>query len=155
MIGDQTTVTTAEICLLAGFSKQHLGKLEAGGIVKRAGRDQWPLVLTMRAIFADARERSAAYSEAKIHLDKLRAAREELKLKKECHEVVYRREFEEGIDGVAYVVLKHLSPLPARLGGRNLAERKRIDAELRLAQTAMCDELKAMAEKMAETGKAV
>ena len=155
MIDDQTTATTAEICLLAGFTKQHLGRLEAGGIVKRAGRDQWPLVLTMRAILADARQRSAAYSEAKINLDKLRAAREELKLKKECHEVVYRREFEQGIDGIAYVVLKHLSPLPARLGGRNLAERKRVDAELRLAQQAMSDELAEMAKKMEETGKAV
>lgn len=56
---------------------------------------------------------------------------------------------------MAYVVLKHLAPVPSRLGGRDLAERKRVEAELRIAQQAMSDEMKTMADKMAETGKAV
>jgi hypothetical protein len=155
MIDEQTTATTREVCLLAGFTKQRLGKLESQGVVTRIGRDAWPLATTMRAIFSDARERSEAHSAAKVHLDKLRAAREELRLKKECNAVVKLSDFQEGIDAMAYVVLKHLAPLPSRLGGRDLAERKRVDAELRIAQQGMSDELKAMAQKMEETGKAV
>lgn len=155
MVDDQTTATTAEICLLAGFSKQHLGKLEAGGIVKRTAKDQWPLAATVRALIGDANARAAAHSASRARLDDLRAQREQLKLQRECFALVKRSDFEEGIDAMAHVVLKHLSPLPARLGGRNLAERKRVDAELRIAQRGMSDELKLMAQKMEETGKAV
>ena len=76
-------------------------------------------------------------------------------MRRECHDLVKRSDFEEASDAVAYVVLKHLAPLPSRLGGRDLAERKRVEAEVRIAQQGMSDEIKAMGEKMAETGKAV
>jgi hypothetical protein len=64
MIDDQTTAMTNEICKLAAITKQHLGRLEAQGIVRRTGRDQWPLIATVNALFDDARARSAARSEA-------------------------------------------------------------------------------------------
>ena len=61
MIDDSTEVTTAEICLLCDLVKSRLGH-EASGIIRRAGKDRWPLAATMRALFGDARARSAAYS---------------------------------------------------------------------------------------------
>jgi hypothetical protein len=35
MIDDSTTATTNEVCKLAAITKQHLGRLEANGIVRR------------------------------------------------------------------------------------------------------------------------
>ena len=37
MIDDSTTATTNEICKLAAITKQHLGRLEQQGVVRRAG----------------------------------------------------------------------------------------------------------------------
>jgi hypothetical protein len=118
MIDDQTTATTAEICLLAGFSKQRLGKLEDAGIVKRTSKDQWPLAATMQELLKDARERSDAHGAARAKLDSLRAQREGLKLQRECNDLVRLSEFKTAIDAVAFCVLKHLDPLPSRIGGR-------------------------------------
>lgn len=154
MIDEQTTATTAEVCLLAGFTKQRLGALEGQGIVTRLGRDQWALAATMRAILTDARARSEAHSAARARLDQVKIEREQLRLAREAGTLVRLSEFSEAIDGVAYCVLKHLAPLPSRLGGRDLVARKRVEAELRIAQQGMSDEMAQMAAKLAETGKA-
>lgn len=82
MIDDSTEVTTAEICLLCDLVKSRLGQLEASGIIRRAGKDRWPLAATMRALFGDARARSAAYSEAKGRIEVARARALELKARR-------------------------------------------------------------------------
>jgi hypothetical protein len=88
MIDDKTMATTAEILLLADFSKQRLSQLEQAGVVKRAAKDSWPLAATIKALFADARQRSQEYSEAKTRFETIKADREKLKLMKEAKEVV-------------------------------------------------------------------
>jgi phage terminase Nu1 subunit (DNA packaging protein) len=155
MIDEQTTATTTEICLLAGFTKQRLGKLESQGIVTRLGRDQWPLATTMRALLSDARERSEAHSAARAELDKLRTAREQLKLKKECSEVVYLHEFQTAIDAVAFSVLQRLAPLASRIGKQDLALRRLVEGEVRAAQALMSSDMKAQADALENTGKAL
>jgi hypothetical protein len=47
------------------------------------GKDQWPLAATIKALFADARQRSREYSEAKAHYETIKAEREKLTLMKE------------------------------------------------------------------------
>ena len=154
MIDDKTTATTAEICLLAGFSKQHLGKLERAGIVKRAVKDQWPLAATMRALIEDANARAAAHSASRAKLDDLRAKREALKLQRECHDLVRRSEFETAIDFTAFTVLRHLDPVPARLAGRDLTLRRRCEAELRTARAGMAKDMRTQADSLKDTGRA-
>ena len=148
MIDEQTTATTTEICLLAGFTKQRLGQLESQGVVTRSGRDRWPLVATVRALLTDARARSDAHSQARARLDNLKAQREKLRLMKECREVCYVSEFKELTDQVAFSVLNRLSPLPAQIGGRDLKLRQLVDAKLRDAQNLMSEDMLKLSEQL-------
>jgi hypothetical protein len=88
MIDDVTTAMTNEICKLAAITKQHLGRLEGNGIVRRSGRDQWPLVATLNALFADARARSAAHSDARARYEQARAQPIELRTKREAAQLL-------------------------------------------------------------------
>ena len=54
----------------------------------------------------DSASRSAKIA---VGFERARAEREELRIRRECHDLVKRSDFEEGIDAVAYVVLKHLA----------------------------------------------
>ena len=153
MIDEQTTASTAEICLLAGFTKQRLGKLESQGIVTRRGRDQWPLAATMRALLADARVRSEAHSATRAKLDELRAQREQLRIQRESHDLVRLADFTAAITAVAGAVLKHLSPLSAQIAGRDVALGRRVDDHVRRAQQGISDDLGALADQMEQTGR--
>jgi hypothetical protein len=146
MIDDTTTATTNEICRLSAITKQHLGRLEANGIVRRSGRDQWPLVATMNSLLTDARQRSDAHSASRARLDDLRASREKLRLMKECREVVYVKEFDEFSLAVYGAHVTHYGPLAARIGGRDLAVRQRAEKELMAAQQGLSDELKRLGD---------
>jgi hypothetical protein len=155
MIDEQTTGTTAEICLLAGFTKQRLGQLESQGVVTRSGRDQWLLPATIRALIADARARADAHSASRARLDDLRASREKLKLMKESGEVCYMSEFIEAGDNLVYVVQNRLAPLPAQIGGRDVKLRQLVDAKLRDAQNLMSADMRKLADELDKgTGKA-
>jgi hypothetical protein len=154
MIDAKTEVSTRELCEIADLTKGRLSQLENAGIIKRSGRDRWRLVETTRALIEDARARSEAHSAARSKLEQLKAAREELRLKKECNEVVYRREFDQLVDAVAFAVLKHYSPLPSRIGGRDLELRRRCEIEVRIAQQGLSDEMKRMADNLGATGRA-
>jgi hypothetical protein len=154
MIDAKTEVSTRELCEIADLTKGRLSQLENAGIIKRSGRDRWSLVETTRALIEDARARSEAHSAARSKLEQLKAAREELRLKKECNEVVYRREFDQLVDAVAFAVLKHYSPLPSRIGGRDLELRRRCEIEVRIAQQGLSDEMKRMADNLGATGRA-
>jgi hypothetical protein len=154
MIDAKTEVSTRELCEIADLTKGRLSQLENAGIIKRSGRDRWRLVETTRALIEDARARSEAHSAARSKLEQLKAAREELRLKKECNEVVYRREFDQLVDAVAFAVFKHYSPLPSRIGGRDLELRRRCEIEVRIAQQGLSDEMKRMADNLGATGRA-
>jgi hypothetical protein len=150
MIDENTTATTAEICLVAGFTKQRLGQLESQGVVTRSGRDQWPLAATVRAILSDARARSDAHSGARARLDDLKAQRAKLRLMKECREVCRVSEFEDFCLAVYGAHVKHYGPLAARIGGRDLALRKLAEKELGDAQQGLSDEMKRLGEAIKE-----
>ena len=150
-----TTVATATALAAHLFcSREAITRLEKQHVLERLPDGGYDLDDCRRRVLEHLRQRKLPGAD-RARWEKAKAEREELRVRRECHDLVKRSDFEEGIDAMAYVVLKHLAPLPSRLGGRDLAERKRVDAELRIAQQGMSDELKAMAEKMEETGKAV
>jgi hypothetical protein len=150
-----TTVATATALAAHLFcSREAITRFEKQHILERLPDGGYDLDDCRRRVLEHLRQRKPV-GEDRRRFERARAEREELRIRRECHDLVKRSDFEEGIDAVAYVVLKHLAPLPSRLGGRDLAERKRVEAEVRIAQQGMSDEIKAMGEKMAETGKAV
>ena len=154
MIDAKTEVSTRELCSIADLTKGRLSQLETGGIIRRVDRDRWRLVETMQALLKDASERSDKHSAQRAKLDELRAAREELKLRRECNDLVRLSEFKTAIDAVAFCVLRHLDPLPARIGGRDLELRRRCESEIRAAQAGMSADMQAQADSLKDTGRA-
>jgi hypothetical protein len=112
----------------------------------RLGPNKWPLVATIKALFADARRRSSEYSEAKARFERLKAERERLKLMKEGGEVCYTRELDEFGLAVYAAHVKFYGPLAARIGGRDLALRRLAQKELDIAQQGLSDEMKRLGD---------
>ena len=155
MIDDKTMATTAEILLLADFSKQRLSQLEQAGVVKRLSKDQWPLAATIRALFADARQRSQEYSEAKARFETIKAEREKLKLMKEAKDVVPASDLEALLMFFTGQLLPFLGSFPALVGGQDLTVRRRAEKVVFEGQTRMADACKAEADRLlGKDGKA-
>jgi hypothetical protein len=148
MIDDSTIATTAEILLLADFSKQRLSQLEQAGVVKRAAKDSWPLATTIKALFADARQRSQEYSEANAKLENLKVAREKLKLAKESRDVVPASDIETLLIFFTGRLLPFLSAFPIHVAGPDLALRRKVEAIVREGQTQMAAACEAEANRL-------
>ena len=140
MIDDATEATTAEICMLSDLSKQRLGQLEAGGIIKRAGKDRWPLIATVRALFADARARSSAHSDARARYEVARAIALEMKTQREAGDLVPTAAVENYTKMAFGRIRVEHSSLPARYT-RNVEERQRLERLLDEADTRTADYL--------------
>jgi hypothetical protein len=138
MIDDTTTATTNEICKLAAITKQYLGRLEGVGIVRRSGRDQWPLVVTLNVLFQQARARSEAQSEAKIRIETARAKALELKVAREEGKLAPLDEWYAASDIVTAKILEGLDAMAPRLS-RDVAERKRVDSLIRELRSNVAD----------------
>jgi hypothetical protein len=148
MIDDSTMATTAEILLLADFSKQRLSQLEQAGVVKRFSKDQWPLVATIKALFADARQRSTEYSEAKTQLENIKVEREKLRLAKEAKDVVPASDLEALLMFFTGQLLPFLGSFPALVGGQDLTVRRRAEKVVFDGQTRMAAACEAEANRL-------
>ena len=102
--------------MLAAITKQHLGRLEQQGVVRRAGRDEWLLVATMNALLVAARQRSAEYSEAKATLEKIKVARERMRALREAGQLAPASDIDGLVEGLAHVLLPILAALPVQIG---------------------------------------
>jgi phage terminase Nu1 subunit (DNA packaging protein) len=153
MIDDATTATTNEICKLAAISKQYLGRLESNGIVGRSGRGQWPLVGTLNALFADARARSAAHSEARARWEAARAAREEMKAKKLTGELCWTKDFDDAWTEIMGYMLGGIVAIPACCT-RDVALRHVIEEQLDAWRADVADYFKRRADELECKGKA-
>jgi hypothetical protein len=156
MIDDKTMVTTAEILLLADFSKQRLSQLEQAGVVKRAAKDAWVLAPTIRALFADARQRSQEYSQAKTKFETIKAEREQLKLKREAHDLAPVAETTASLSQFAMWVVAELESMPAAIFGarNNHGLRQELEKWVSGSRTRLADRCNAEAESLEQTGKA-
>jgi phage terminase Nu1 subunit (DNA packaging protein) len=152
MIDDKTEATTAQICALADLSKQRLSQLEGAGIIRRAGKDRWPLVATMRALFIDARARSAAHSEAKGRMELARAKALELKLAREEGKVAPLQEWNDAMVIVTGNVLTGLNAIPPRFT-RDLAERRRLEGLINEMRTDVSQWLLDEADRLEEEAR--
>jgi hypothetical protein len=146
-------VTASALSAHVDCSREAIRRLVVQGVLEQQPNGRFDLDDSRLRYIRHLRERRPP-GEFRNRLEKAKAEREELRNQREIHQLVKLSDFMEGIDAMAFVVLKHLSPLPSRIGGRDLAARKRVDAELRIAQAGMSQELGDMGRRMGETGKA-
>jgi len=150
---DSTMASTADICRLAGFTKQRLSALEHEGVVRRAGRGEWPLVATLNALFENLRTQRDAVSDTRREWEKVKVERERLRIDRERHEVVDRGEFTAAWTICWGIVVAKLVGVPARCT-RDLQMRQTIGHELNLARHEACDEFERQAEALETSGEA-
>ena len=150
-----TTVSTAEICELTGFTKQYLHTLEHDGIVSRIGRDQWQLASTIRSLITYLRSenRRGPRGVAHARLADMKAKTLAIRLQREANELVPYDQVCEAIDLIVGSLVSTLTSVPARCT-RDLSLRRIIEGEIDAARVAACAEYKRHAESLRNTGKA-
>jgi len=150
-----TTVSTAEICDLTGFTKQYLHALEHDGVVSRIGRDQWPLAPTIRSLIAHLRSenRRGQRGVANARLADMKAQALAVRLQRETNELVSYDQVQEALDMVLGTLITGLMSVPARCT-RDVGLRRIIETEIDAARLAACAEYKRHAEALLKTGRA-
>jgi phage terminase Nu1 subunit (DNA packaging protein) len=152
-IDDATTISTSDLCRLLGCSKQHISHLERDGIIVRAGRNEWPLVKTVRAAVEQWKAQRNAASASRARWEAARAQREEQRIAREGHELVPRSEFEDAWKMTIGILTSLLVQVPARCT-RDLALRRTIEDEINRARHDACDAYEKQATALETTGKA-
>jgi len=123
------TVSASALALHLDCSRTYIGKLEAEGVIQRQGDG----FLLDQSRVADLRyvrreRRQSPRTEADADHIKVKTEMLQLRLMEKKRELVRRADVDELIDGIAGVVLTHLSSLPARCAPRgDLATRRAIE----------------------------
>jgi hypothetical protein len=149
---EPATVSASALAQHLDCSRTYIGKLEAEGVIQRQG-DGFPLDQSRVAYLAIlAREhRRSPRAEADADHVKVKTEMLQLRLMEERRELVRRTDVDELIDGIAGVVLTHLSSLPARCAPRSdLAIRRSIERVVFEVRTEMANVCQQLADKYGE-----
>jgi hypothetical protein len=133
-------------------SRTYIGKLEAEGVIQRQ-RDGFPLDQSRVAYLRHLRRerQQSPRNEADAAHVAVKTEMLQLRLMEKKQELVRRADVDELIDGIAGVVLTHLSSLPARCAPHgDLATRRRIERVVFEARTEMAKVCQTMADKAGE-----
>jgi phage terminase Nu1 subunit (DNA packaging protein) len=140
------TVSASALALHLDCSRTYVGKLEAEGVIQRQGGG-FPLDLSRVAYLRYLRRerQQSPRSEADAEHAKAKAALLRLRIAEKQRELVPRADFDAVIDGIAGVVLTHLSGMAARCSN-DLMVRRKIDAVV----YEVCKEMAKVALEMAD-----
>src|SRR4051794_38141199 len=130
-----TTVSTAEICELTGFTKQYLHALENDAVVSRVGRDLWLLAPTIRSLITHLRSenRRGQRGVANARLADMKAKALEVRLQRETNDLVPYEQVQEALDLIFGTLVTRLMTVPARCT-RDLVLRRIIETEIDAAR---------------------
>jgi hypothetical protein len=146
------TVSASALALHLDCSRTFIGKLETEGVIQRQG-DGFPLDQSRIAYLRYLRRerRQSPRTEADADHVNVKTEMLQLRLMEKTRELVRRTDVDALIDGIAGVVLTHLSSMPARCAPRgDLAIRRSIERvvfEVRTEIAAVCQQ---MADKNGE-----
>ena len=146
------TVSASALAVHLDRSRTYIGKLEAEGVIQRQG-DSFPLDQSRVAYLRYLRRERRQSPRGEADADHVRVKTEmlQLRLAEKRHELLPRADVDALTDGIAGVVLTHLSSLPARCAPRgDLAIPRSIERvvfEVRTEMAKVCEE---MADKCGE-----
>jgi hypothetical protein len=146
------TVSASALALHLDCSRTYITKLEAEGVLQRQG-DGFPLDQSRVAYLRYLRRerRQSPRTEADAAHVAVKTEMLQLKLAGQKRELVRRADVDALIDGIAGVVLTHLSSLPARCAPRgDLAIRRSIERAVFEVRTEMANVCQQMADKYGE-----
>jgi hypothetical protein len=144
------TVSASALAQHLDLSRAYIGKLEAQGVIQRQGNG-FPLDHSRIAYLRYLRRerRQSPRSEADAEHAKAKAALLRLRIAEKQRELVPRADFDAVIDGIAGVVLTHLSSMAARCSN-DLVVRRKIDAVVYEVRKEMAEVALEMANKCGE-----
>ena len=136
-----------------GVSRERVRALVAEGVIAPASDGRLDLDKSRLAYLQHLRDRPQRSQAA----DKLREAKAEevrLRLAERMHELIERDAATEVVEDVLATLLVGLQGLAARVGGRDLALRRKIDDEIYRIRKEAADRIQKHAASLAETGQA-
>jgi hypothetical protein len=141
------TVSASALALHLDRTRAYIGKLEGEGVIQPQG-DGFPLDQSRIAYLRYLRRerRQSPCSEADADHVKVKTEMLQLRLMEKRCELVPRADFDAVIDGIAGVVLTHLSGVTARCSN-DLAVRRKIDAVVYEVRKEMAKVALEMADK--------
>ena len=144
------TVSASALAQHLDCGRAYVSKLEAESVIQRLG-DGFPLDQSRVAYLRYLRreQRQSPRSEADAEHARTKAALLRLRIAEKQRELVPRADFDAVIDGIAAVVLTHLSGMAARCSN-DLAVRRKIDAVVCEVRKEMAKAVLAMADKNGE-----
>jgi phage terminase Nu1 subunit (DNA packaging protein) len=145
-----STIDTATLREITGYSKARLVDLENEKVIARSDVNTWPYPETLTKIIAHLRERvrKTAVSDDRSRWEAARAQREELKTQKLSGELCRVSDFNDLWLMLLGAVVTRLNGLPARVT-RDLAQRQTIEREIDKLRHEVADEF---AKRAAELG---
>ena len=149
---EPATVSASALAQHLDCSRTYIGKLEAEGVIQRQG-DGFPLDQSRVAYLRYLRREHRRLPRAEADADHVKVKTEmlQLRLMEKRRELVRRADVDELIDGIAGVVLTHLSSLPARCAPRgDLAIRRSIERVVFEVRTEIAKACLEMADKCSE-----
>jgi len=140
------TISMAAFAGLLGVTARRCRQLAGEGLIVAAGRGKVQLAESLRRIIAHAREsrETAPLTEARAKVAQARARQLELQNMREDRRVIDVDEAQALMSELAGLFVSGLSSLPARVGGKDVGLRRRVEKE--------CDAIRAAVVEKFERG---
>ena len=136
-----------------GLSREMVRRLIAEGVLTPAPDGRLDLDKSRIAYITHLRERPVR-SQAQDKLRETKAKEIELRMAERCHSLIEREEAVDATRDILGVVLTGLGSLPARVAGKDLTLRRRIESEISAIRQTAAKRLKQQSESLRTTGEA-
>jgi phage terminase Nu1 subunit (DNA packaging protein) len=149
------TISTKRLCELSGLGTDRLKQLQEAGIIAKSARATWPALETLSKLIlyyrSEARRghRSAADSEWR----RIKAVELEMRVAERAHKLIETDESIAVVQDIVGTILTGLGSLPARVAGKDLALRRKIEAEVNTIRATAAKRLQEQATALRTTGE--
>ncbi len=141
-------IGTTELANVLGVSARRVRQLSAEGIIPRPdSRGRHDLAGAVQAVVANARagREGSELSAARKDLLGLKSKKEAIEIARLDRELISMDEHNAVIDALAGTFTAAMGALPARLGGKDIALRRKIEAEIDAFRTEIAEKVTELA----------
>ena len=145
------TVSTSALAAHLDCSRSYVGKLEAEGVLHRYG-DGFPLDQSRVAYlrFLRRERKQSPRSEADADFQRAKTELIRLRIQEKQRELIPIAEAIDVTDKIMGIVLTAMGSMPARIGGHDLAARRKIEQIVFEIRTEIADAAHALADERGE-----